>query len=72
MTKPTFDEIFEECVQHYVDRGYSVEYSRELIGHNTENWIRYIYECIQKEKASQTINSNNKKIYCQMSDLNWE
>lgn len=60
MNKPTFDEIFEECVQHYVDKGYSVEHSREYVGHNSVSRIWYIYECIQKEKASQAINGDNK------------
>lgn len=60
MTKRSFDEIFEECVQYYVDKGYSEEHSRECVGHNPESWIWYIYECIQEEKASQAFNSNNK------------
>ena len=45
----TFEEALTECVQYYVDRGYSVEHSTDYVK-RTPQGIFWLYDIIQKEK----------------------
>lgn len=56
---PSFEEMYQECVQHYIDKGYSPEHSVAYIAPAAEERILYFYKCIQEEKLSQAIDSNN-------------
>ena len=60
---PTFEEMYQACVQYYIDKGYPPEHA---VGYITppkedslEDQVLRVYKCIQEEKASQGINSNN-------------
>ena len=46
----TFEEAVAVCVQHYVDRGYSVEHATAYVTHSkSEKEIWNIYYIIQEE-----------------------
>lgn len=47
--KPTYKEVFDACVQHYVDRGNTVE-AATLIVDRGEAAVFSLYDFIQKEK----------------------
>jgi hypothetical protein len=45
----TFDVAMAECIQHYVDRGYSREHATDYVS-RTPQGIFWLYDIIQKEK----------------------
>ena len=47
---PSFEEMYQECVQHYIDRGNTREQAMAYLSPATEEKILWVYECIQKEK----------------------
>lgn len=47
--KVSFEEALAECIQHYVDRGYSVEHSTEYVNRGEAEVFR-VYDIIQEEK----------------------
>lgn len=60
---PSFEEMYQACVQHYIDKGYSPEHSVSYIEPPTEDKLEdrvlWIFKWIQTEKLSQAINGNN-------------
>lgn len=47
--KPTYEEALAFCVQHYVDRGYTVEHATAYVTARGENDVFRVYETIQEE-----------------------
>lgn len=47
--KPTYKEAFDACVQHYVDRGNTVE-AATIIVDRDEAAVFSLYDFIQEEK----------------------
>lgn len=47
--KPTFEEMYQECVQHYIDKGYSPDHAADYVASASKEIIPYIFEWIQEE-----------------------
>ena len=45
----TYEEAFAVCVQHYVDRGYSVEHATDYVKQATFG-VFWLYNIIQEEE----------------------
>ena len=50
----TYEEAFAVCVQHYVDRGYSVEHATDYVKQATFG-VFWLYNIIQEEKKNPQV-----------------
>ena len=50
----SYEEALAECIQYYVNRGYSEEHSRDYVSRGEEE-VFWLYNIIQEEKKNPQV-----------------